>query len=93
MAQDALVNNSEVEEFPPTVVDDVVTDRSVAFYNISCELTQRDWRCRELMPKEMLKNVRYLCIWLCTVTSCNCGASFCVVTFVKLIFVVENLYY
>jgi len=53
-----LFNSSEVTDFPPATAAAGVISNSVAFRNITYEVTQRDWRCRELMPKVILKNIR-----------------------------------
>ena len=61
MAEPMLLNSSEVTDFPPAATSagvDNVTGNSVAFRNVTYEVTQRDWCYRELMPKAILTNIR-----------------------------------
>ena len=57
IAEPMLLNSSKVADFLLAGADNV-DDKSVAFHNVTYEVTQQDWRCKELMPKVILKNVR-----------------------------------
>ncbi|XP_065906212.1 broad substrate specificity ATP-binding cassette transporter ABCG2-like isoform X2 [Dysidea avara] len=56
IAEPMLLNSSKVADFLLAGADNV-DDKSVAFHNVTYEVTQQDWRCKELMPKVILKNV------------------------------------